>query len=87
MLLLENRIEFLGKGLCSAIGKIKINLKFKKWDRDFFFAAVWLLQFFFINLEEAVYLLQLPQPEILGPGSPGQQCWLPLSCNCMAGFQ
>lgn len=79
MLLLENRIGFLGKGLCSAIGKSKTNLKFKKWNHVFFLLLFnFYSSFFFINLEETVYLLQLPQPEILGQRSQGSSA----GCLC-----
>lgn len=81
MLLLENRIGFLGKGLCSAIGKSKTNLKFKKWNRVFFLLLFNFYSSFFIYLEGAVYLLQLPQPERLHQGSQGSSagCLYPVT--------
>jgi hypothetical protein len=62
MLLFENMIEFLGKGLCSAIGKKK-TLNSRNGIVFSFCCLVFTVLFY--NLEEAVFLLQLPQPEIL----------------------
>lgn len=64
MLLLENMIEFLGKELCSAIGKETLN---SRNGIVFSFAVVWRLQFFFM-IWKRLFLLQILQPAILDEG-------------------